>query len=128
MAATGIIPYSVVVAFGPILFGWVFGDNWSMAGEFARWMAIMLFFAFINRPTAAILNVLERHKTFLCYELFSLMVRLGVIALTYIMTHDALVTIIAFSAIGSLLNLMLLAYTAAIVRAHSTSGNDYESI
>lgn len=128
MAATGIIPYSVVIAFGPTLFGWVFGDNWSMAGEFARWMAIMLFFAFINRPTAAILNVLERHKTFLVYELLSLVIRLVVIALTYIMTHDALLTIIAFSAIGSLLNLMLLAYTAAIVRAHSTSGNDYESV
>src|SRR5699024_8839821 len=50
LAAVGIVPYGLVVLFGPILFSFVFGSEWETAGEYARWIALWSYFALMNRP------------------------------------------------------------------------------
>ena len=69
--AVGIIPFGIVIIFGPILFGFVFGNEWLMTGEYARWLALFFLFNFINKPSVAIVPVLSLQRGLLIYEIFS---------------------------------------------------------
>src|SRR5699024_9309969 len=40
LALIGIIPFGLVILIGPNLFSFVFGNEWSVAGEYARWIAL----------------------------------------------------------------------------------------
>lgn len=44
MGILGIVPFADIVIFGPVLSEFVFGVEWSKAGEYAQWLAICLFF------------------------------------------------------------------------------------
>src|SRR5699024_130048 len=39
LTVIGIVPYGVIVFFGPSLFEFVFGSDWRIAGEYARWIS-----------------------------------------------------------------------------------------
>jgi O-antigen/teichoic acid export membrane protein len=71
MFVIAILPFGLVFLFGPWLFSLVFGSDWVMAGEYARWLAILFFFNFINRPSVAAVPVLGIQRGLLVYELFS---------------------------------------------------------
>lgn len=66
-----ILPFGLVILFGPWLFGFVFGVEWAMAGEYARWLALFFLFNFINKPSVAAVPVLGIQRGLLVYELFS---------------------------------------------------------
>jgi len=40
LAALGVVPFGLVILFGPVLFAWVFGAVWETAGHYARWIAL----------------------------------------------------------------------------------------
>lgn len=67
----GVIPFGLVVVFGPWLFTLVFGEDWVVAGEYARWLALFFLFNFINQPSVAAVPVLGIQRGLLVYELFS---------------------------------------------------------
>lgn len=71
MLGIGIIPFGVVVISGPDLFKIIFGEQWSHAGEYARWLALFFLFNFINKPCVASAPVLGIQRGLLFYELFS---------------------------------------------------------
>jgi len=55
----------IVVLFGPQLFGWVFGKEWSVAGEYARLLSPWIMAHFIGSPVSSVPLILQRQKTFL---------------------------------------------------------------
>ena len=55
-------PALLLMLLGPDLFAVVFGENWRQAGEFVRWMAPWLYFAFISSPLSTIIAVTEETK------------------------------------------------------------------
>jgi O-antigen/teichoic acid export membrane protein len=67
----GIFPFGLVMAAGPWLFKFVFGSDWAMAGEYARWLALFFLFNFINKPSVAAVPVLGIQRGLLIYEAFS---------------------------------------------------------
>ena len=71
LLAIGALPFGLVIIFGPWLFGFVFGEQWTMAGEYARWLALFFLFNFINKPCVAAVPVLGIQRGLLVYELFS---------------------------------------------------------
>jgi O-antigen/teichoic acid export membrane protein len=71
LLAIGVVPFGLVVLFGPGLFSLVFGSDWVMAGEYARWLALFFLFNFINRPCVAAVPVLGIQRGLLVYESFS---------------------------------------------------------
>ena len=56
----GLLPATVLIAFGPALFGLVFGPEWTEAGEFARVLAVAYLVQFAVVPISATLFLLER--------------------------------------------------------------------
>ncbi len=119
MAAFGLPVFALVMAFGPWLFGWVFGEQWQQAGEYARWMALWMFFAFLNRPAVAAMATLALQKSLLYFELSSLLLRLLALYLGFVVFASDLVAVALFSILGALVNLLLVLYTLAKANAHT---------
>jgi O-antigen/teichoic acid export membrane protein len=108
LAAVAVIPFSVVIAFGPQLFSVVFGSDWLIAGEYARWLALWLFFVFVNNPTNKALPLLGAQKFHLLYSVNTLFIRiLAMVAGCYFFESD-LAAIIIFSVSGAIINIVLI--------------------
>lgn len=108
LAAVGIVPFGLVIAYGPWLFGFVFGAEWVAAGEYARWLALWLFFAFMNRSSVASIPVLKLQGFFLVYEITSVVLRLFALFVGFYLLKNDISAIMLFSLAGVALNLALI--------------------
>ncbi|MBJ9970234.1 oligosaccharide flippase family protein [Providencia rettgeri] len=111
MSAVGIIPFGVVVIFGPYLFDIIFGSDWVVAGEYARWLALWLYFGFLNRPSVAAIAALKLQGFFLIYELISIVLRVGSLYMGFSIYNSDIIAIALFSICGVILNISLIIFT-----------------
>lgn len=66
------LPLPIILMFmGPYLFGLVFGENWTVAGEYAKILAIWTFFDLIKAPIIQIAPILNKQKKILYYSILS---------------------------------------------------------
>lgn len=125
LAAIGILPFTFVIAFGPLLFSLVFGSEWAMAGEYARWIALWLFFGFINRPSVAAMPALGMQPWLLGYEFVSTGLKILTLILGFYYFNDDLIAIALMCVSG------VVAYTALIlkvlIKAYSGDFNEKTS-
>ncbi|SDS43313.1 Membrane protein involved in the export of O-antigen and teichoic acid [Halopseudomonas litoralis] len=116
LAAAGVLPFGLVVLFGPWLFGLVFGAEWLTAGTYAQWLALWLFFAFVNRPSVAAIATLGKQGFFLVYEIVSLGLRAAALYVGFKLFNDDQIAVALFSAVGAGLNLYLIGKTLIMAR------------
>ncbi|MCX7513949.1 lipopolysaccharide biosynthesis protein [Frateuria hangzhouensis] len=121
LAAAGLVPFAAVVALGPWLFALVFGQDWRVAGEYARWLAIWLYFGFLNRPSVAAIATLGMQRFFLGFEVVSVALRAAVIWGAFHWFHSDMLAVAAFCIVGALLNAFLVAATIVACRNASTA-------
>lgn len=100
MAATGALPFLVILVAGPILFEAVFGEEWHMAGVYAQLLALWLFFQYINRPVVSAIPALRLQGKFLIYELFSTSTKLLALWLGFVYFKNEFAAIAMFSLFG----------------------------
>lgn len=108
MAATGIAPFALVIAFGPFLFRVAFGEAWGVAGQYAQWLSGWVFFQFINRPAVSAIPALRVQGGLLVYELFSTGTKILALWLGFAVFHSALVAVALFSVLGILAYIWLI--------------------
>ncbi|MEX2336099.1 MAG: oligosaccharide flippase family protein [Fulvivirga sp.] len=108
LAATSFIPFFIIIAFGPFLFGFIFGSEWITAGEYARWLALWLYFSLLNRPSVASIPVLALQESYLIYEIISVIARVGALGLGFYHFKSDVYAIILFSLVGLFLNVGLI--------------------
>ncbi|MGD6802079.1 lipopolysaccharide biosynthesis protein [Rossellomorea aquimaris] len=121
LAVVGSLPFGIVIILGPILFSFVFGEDWATAGEYARWIALWTYFGFMNRPSVMALPVLSAQAFHLIYTIIMLITR--IVALTigfYIFSSDK-VAIALFGISGALLNIGLILITMIISKKYDKS-------
>jgi O-antigen/teichoic acid export membrane protein len=97
LAIVGLVPFATVVAVGPWLFGFVFGQQWHMAGELARWLALAEYAIFISRPCVVAVPALSLQGRFLIFEVVSTALRIGSLMIGAMFMEDALATVKAFT-------------------------------
>ncbi len=68
MAALALPPFIVVIIFGPQLFAFVFGAEWQLAGEYARWMAMFSFAYLFALPTRGMTTVFGLQRAYAIME------------------------------------------------------------
>jgi O-antigen/teichoic acid export membrane protein len=68
----------------PELFSFIFGENWEVSGEIARWLSPWLALVFVLSPFMVLFEVLECQKLGLCFQLMMMLLRLGAIVCGYI--------------------------------------------
>ena len=116
LAGVGLAPFSLVIAFGPALFGFVFGEEWRPAGEYSRWMAIWLFSNFINRPCVVAIPVFALQHVLLIYEIGALVFRVSALVVGLLVLKSDLHAVALFSVVNSALNLVLIYVTLRVAR------------
>ena len=100
MAATGALPYLLVMVAGPFLFALVFGQEWQTAGVYAQWLSAWLFLQYINKPAVAAIPALRLQGGLLIYELFSTGTKIFALWLGFSVYGSAVVSIALFSLFG----------------------------
>ncbi len=110
----GIIPFGIIILFGPIIFSVVFGDDWYMAGEYARWTALWIYFLFMNQPSVRALPVLSAQKFHLKFTIITVTARILALSVGYFIFNNDLIAIALFSITGAILNALLIYITLQI--------------
>lgn len=110
LALIGLVPFGTVVLFGPWLFGTIFGAEWVTAGEYARWLSLLLFFQFINVPSVKAYPVLGLQGHLLIYEVLAATMRITTIAIGAYYLESDIIAIALFSIGGALLYLVLIVW------------------
>ena len=117
----GVVPFLTVVGFGPFLFSFVFGSDWAVSGDYARWLALWFFFGFLNKPSVVALPVLSAQRLHLIFSCFSILARAVVLSLSYYYYKNALVSVALFSIIGVILNIILILLVRQLSSAYDLS-------
>lgn len=101
------LPAALVVFFsGPALFAWLLGQEWRVAGEYARFIALWLAMGFVNIPSVSLVPLLGMQRWHAAYEVVYLGARLA--ALLYgASVRDPMAGIAWFALVGVAFNAVL---------------------
>jgi lipopolysaccharide exporter len=110
-----VIPAAAGFVLAPWLFRLVFGSEWAIAGEYARWLLIWLVPGFCNMPAALAARILRQQRNLLIFDILLLVSRVGVLVLGGLY-WNVLQTIVAFSLIGALFNSALILFVWRLLR------------
>ena len=97
LALVGLLPFGLIFFAGPPLFAWVFGEEWRVAGEFARWMALAEYAIFVSRPCTVAVPALSLQGRFLVFEIVSTLLRISALLVGALWLEESLVTVQAFA-------------------------------
>lgn len=93
-----VIPFTIIIFFGPWLFEIVFGQEWTEAGNFASILAIYLIAQFIYSPISdGIFNVFEKQSKLLLLELSRFFITATVLSFGFYLQWDPTQLILFYS-------------------------------
>lgn len=110
LALIGLAPFGMVVAFGPWLFSFVFGAEWVSAGRYASWLAVWLYFSFINGPSTSAIPILNLQGHFLVFEVVVFFVRTALLAFGAQILVSDIAAVALFSLVGALMNIVMIVW------------------
>lgn len=93
------VPAIVLLFFAPVLFSFVFGDEWTLAGEIAALSAPYVVASFVSVPVVHVLNVLGHQKYYLRINLTRALWTVGLFLTAGFWNWEPMVTIGAYYAI-----------------------------
>lgn len=109
-----IIPFIILFFLGPIIFSFLFGNEWKIAGTFTQILIPWLLLMFLNSPMTYVLTVLNKQKQLFVYDLFLLIFRFLALFLGYYIFNNVLYSVSFFSLVGFTFNLFLLFFILKI--------------
>ncbi|MFT4901889.1 MAG: O-antigen/teichoic acid export membrane protein [Lentimonas sp.] len=95
-----------ILFFGERLFVWVFGHEWAMSGQYAKWIFAASVCTFGSLPAQVVIPIIGWNAFFLVYEIVSTFVRLGTVVFVA-SCYDAYSTVVAISATSAASSLFL---------------------
>lgn len=108
MGLSGGPVFVTVIVGGPLLFGFIFGDEWQMAGIYAQWLSISVFFHYISIPAVSAITSLRLQRGLLIYELFSTCSQALALYLGYTVFGSDIVAVALFSICGAVAYVLLI--------------------
>lgn len=109
-----IVPMFVAVVFGDILFSFLFGQQWKMAGQFAQFLALWQLMIFISSPLSNLLRIYNKQNILLFWNIIMIVLRFLSIWFGWFISKNPLLSIIFFSITGSIGCLLLVLYILKI--------------
>lgn len=106
------LPFLLIIIAGPTIFEIVFGKEWFIAGEYARWVSIWMVFSLTARPAIALFPVLNVQRLFLLSQALFLILKATslLVANELIGTALSLVALYSLASALSFIALIFLAY------------------
>src|SRR5699024_10062029 len=108
LCGIGMIPFGIIILFGPWLFEFVFGTGWDTAGEYARWISLASFSTLINKPSVRSMPVLNAQRFHLFYTVLVLIIRSASLLVGFLLFENDIIAIALFSISSLFLNLILI--------------------
>src|SRR5699024_10814568 len=112
----GILPFGIIILFGPFLFSFVFGSDWITAGEYARWIALFSFSEFINRPSVRTLPVLNAQKFYFNYSIILFIISIELLSIGYFIFSNYYISIYLYAISSIISNILLITITLKVSR------------
>ena len=109
-----VIPFGVVMIWGPGLFALIFGREWAQAGEYAQWLALMMLFGFCNRPCVVATATLRIQRGLMIYELFSTGLKIIAMYWGLVIMRDDGIAVALFSVSGALSYIALIVWVIQV--------------
>lgn len=103
-----VIPFAIFFAIAPMLFGFVFGEEWKIAGEFARIMAIPFFLGFTISPLSAVFYIINKTRQYLMIQAVLFVMVLLAIFITPTFTDDPYKMVAAIAAAYTLFYIIMI--------------------
>lgn len=107
----GIVPFGIIIIFGPYIFSLVFGSQWGIAGEYARWISLVSLSMLITRPVIVSIPVLGIQKQLLLVEIIGTIGKIGSILFAINFLREPIYAVILFSVTSALMYLSLMFIT-----------------
>lgn len=120
LGGVGILPYGLIVLFGPELFSFVFGADWYKAGEYARWISLWSLSTLMNRPSIASLPALNAQKFHLLYTIILSVSNIIFMIFGYIIFKNDLAAVALFCISGTIGNIFLISLTYKISKKYNS--------
>lgn len=89
---------------GPWIFEFVFGSDWTMAGEYARWVAIWVFTDFIKPPSNRAILVLNLQHMMLLIHLVTFFMRIIAFLIGAVIFDSVLLALGGLAVVGVIHN------------------------
>ena len=99
----GVIPIAIILAYGDVLFSFVFGVLWSEAGEYAKYLSIWAFFVFITTPISHLLTTYEMHQQALNFNVVLLLSRAISIAIGYYLFSNVKDSVLLYGVVSAIM-------------------------
>ncbi|MFN1835812.1 lipopolysaccharide biosynthesis protein [Balneola sp. MJW-20] len=114
-----VIPFSLLLAFGPKLFSLILGEEWYASGEYAQILAPYLFVGFLLSPLTYLPLVFNEHKKALYFEILSTSFKiLSILGGAYL--GSIYTALLLFSGSGIIIHLVTLAWILNLTRRSSS--------
>ena len=97
MLMVGLIPTCIVIIAGPSLFRFLFGEQWEVAGDYARWLSLIIAVKFVRTPVIRSLDVFELPRVQLYLNLLGLGVIVAVFLASASLRLSSLLTVAVYS-------------------------------
>jgi O-antigen/teichoic acid export membrane protein len=116
LVLVGLGPLLVVVVWGQLLFGFAFGTDWVVAGEYAQWLSILVFAHLIMRPSSQALLIQERQRYLLCWEAFQVAGIVAVLLVGGYIAQSPVATVAMYSGVRAFFYGLLIIKARAVAR------------
>ena len=115
LSVIALIPLIILALFGPWLFSFVFGPAWYEAGVYARILSFMVYFHFIILPLGRMLEIFERQRDGLIFNIIRLIMSLTVFGISKIFNYDSFQTVALYALSNSIMYIALLVMVMKIM-------------
>ncbi|WP_338449638.1 oligosaccharide flippase family protein [Niallia oryzisoli] len=110
------VPFVLLYIISPWLFSFIFGEEWRVAGDYARLMMPMLFFQFITSPLSSLFMIMEKQKLDLIWQIGLFVFTTTGLVIGYIIFNSIEISILLFSIAYSIMYIIngIMTFTFAI--------------
>ena len=110
LSAVSIVPVGILMLAGPSIFSTVFGERWSEAGEYSRWLSLLSFTTLILRSGLSAAPVLKAQGAYLFFEVSSTLLKSAAISIHLFGGFSPILSIALYATTGSTVNVLFFWY------------------
>lgn len=92
-----IIPFTILIVYGDIIFRFIFGENWLIAGKFAGILGYLYVFRLVSSPISSVLWILKKENVLTYFQILLFISRLLGFFIGIYFFGDILITLILFA-------------------------------
>lgn len=114
MAMLSLPVFALIALLSPLVFSWVFGEEWQQAGKMAQIFSVWMYFVFLNSPFSQIPLIFDKQKQIFVMSLFGTAISVLSLYLGSLWYSDAMDSFLLFSLAQSAYLAFVLIWTLRI--------------